>query len=268
MHSRRLWMSAAALLLVSMGARPSVPDQGHPILHVADLRRLSTSEAAQSRPVQIKGIVTALSGWKNSFFLEESGYGISVDRTDNAEVHSGDEVELWGKTGSGLFAPVIVANRVEVLDRRALPLPQKAAYGDLVGGKEDSQWVEIRGVVHSAKISEAWGRQVLFLHIDTGGGDIDARIHDFPPRDFSSLVDATVRVRGVCGTKFNEKRQFVGLRLFVPDLSAVQIEQPPPPANPFASPETGIEGLFRFGLPQSLDHRVKISGTVTYQETG
>ncbi|MBV9766457.1 MAG: PAS domain S-box protein [Acidobacteriaceae bacterium] len=261
-------MSAAALLLVSMGARPSVPDQGHPILHVADLRRLSTSEAAQSRPVQIKGIVTALSGWKNSFFLEESGYGISVDRTDNAEVHSGDEVELWGKTGSGLFAPVIVANRVEVLDRRALPLPQKAAYGDLVGGKEDSQWVEIRGVVHSAKISDAWGRQVLFLHIDTGGGDIDARIHDFPPRDFSSLVDATVRVRGVCGTKFNEKRQFVGLRLFVPDLSAVQIEQPPPPANPFASPETGIEGLFRFGLPQSLDHRVKISGTVTYQETG
>ncbi|HLI63293.1 MAG TPA: hypothetical protein VKV05_07820, partial [Terriglobales bacterium] len=266
-YGSRIWVVAAAFLLAVRVGHTEQPDAAQSIEHVKNVRQLTSSDAAQGRPVRIRGVVTALSGWKNSFFLEESGYGISVDRTDDAEVHAGDAVEVTGKSGRGLFAPVIIAQQVKVIGQGAVPTAKRTAYAELAGGQGDSQWVEVRGVVHSATISESWGRQVLFLDIDTGDGRIVARVHDFPRRDFSTLVDATVRAVGVCGTDFNDKRQFVGLRLFVPDLSYIRTEEAAP-RDPFAISETAIGSLFRFGLPQSLRHRVRISGVVTYQEPG
>lgn len=240
---------------------------GQVISHVNDVRKLSSSEAEQGRPVEVTGVVTALSGWKNSFFVEESGTGISVDRTDNTEVHPGDRVDISGVTGAGSFAPILSAHQVRVLGHGDLPSPLHATYEDLAGGKQDSNWVEVRGIVRSANVSQSWGRPVLFLLIDMGAGRITARVRDFVLRDYSNLIDAGVRVRGVCGTNFNERRQFVGLRLFVPDLSDVHIEQAPP-QDPFAVPESPIGELFRFTASQSLRHRVRISGTVTYTQPG
>src|SRR5579884_1227846 len=260
MRARRRSLIPAILLLAYLTTAFA---SGQVISHLKDVRKLSSAEAERRRPVQITGVVTALSGWKNSFFLEESGTGISVDRTDQTEVHPGDRVEVSGETGGGLFAPVVVAHEVRVLGHGDLPAARRATYQDLVGGKQDSQWIEIQGVVRSAKISESWGRQVLFLLMDIDGGLISARVHDFEAKDYSDLVDATVRVRGVCGTNFNERRQFVGLRLFVADLSEVHIEQAPP-SDRFAIPESPLENLFRFTASQSASHRVKVSGTVTY----
>ena len=264
MRVRRLYCTATVLLLF-------VPECVFPaaavISHVPDVRELTSSEAEQSRSVEISGVVTALSGWKNSFFLEESGTGISVDRTDTTDVHPGDRVEVSGVTGAGLFAPILVAHQVKVLGHGHLPPPRRVDYSDLAGGKQDSQWVEIHGVVRSASVSESWGRPVLFLLIDMGAGLVTARVHDFTAQNYNNFVDATVRIRGVCGTNFNERRQFVGLRLFVPELSDVAIEQTPAP-DPFAVPASPVDNLFRFTVSQSANHRVKISGTVTYAQPG
>ncbi len=257
----------ALLFLAASALIGQQPENVRILSHVKDVRQMSSADAARGAQVRIKGSVTALSGWKNSFFLQDASGGISVDRTDEADVHAGDEVEVTGVSGPGLFAPVILANHVQVLGQKTLPPAPTASYADLAGGKQDSQRVELSGVVHSAAVSESWGRPVLFIVVDIGGGSITARVHEFPRKDFQYLVDATVRMRGVSGTAFNEKRQFIGARLFVPSLDDVQVEQISP-TDAFAIPASTIQSLLQFGAAQGLSHRVRVSGILTGQRLG
>jgi hypothetical protein len=99
----------------------------------------------------------------------------------------------------------------------------------MAGGALDSQmdrdpWRGACGI-HRGKL----GRQVLFLETDEGGATGTVRVHDFPAIDPESLIDAEINVRGVCGTKFNGRRQFIGLRLFVESFEDIRIERTPPP---------------------------------------
>ena len=232
------------------------------------VRALPPEQAKRGLAVRVRGQVLVLSGWKNSFFFSDGRVGISVDRNDILpELHSGDEVEVVGKTSAGLFAPLIVADQVRVLGAGKLPPAPLHDYRELADGTQDSQWVRVQGVVQTARISQSWGRSVLFLDIDMGGARVTARIRDFAESDPSSLVDAEVSVRGVCGTNFNAARQFVGLRLFVADMKSVAIEKLAV-FDPFSQPPAPLDGLQRFSLSRKPRHRVRVLGTVTYQKLG
>jgi len=239
-----------------------------PILRSArDVRTLTAAQAGLTQPVHVRGIVTNLSGWKNSFFFQDATSGISVDRLDAADVHPGDEVEIDGKSAPGLFAPVIISDQVRVVGHQALPAPPLLRFDEIAMGQKDAQWIAVRGIIRSANIAPSWGRPVLFLNIDVGGGSISARVHNFAIRDPSTLVDAEVTVRGVCGTNFNERRQFIGLRLFVNDLSDVHIERAAP-ADPFARATQPIAATLQFSTVSTPRHRVKVEGVVTYVSPG
>ena len=139
---------------------------------------------------------------------------------------------------------------------------------ELAGGKEDSQWVAIRGIVRSESVQPSWGRSVLFLTIDIGGGSlVTARVHDFSRARLDHLLAATVSVKGVCGTVFNDKRQFVGLRLFVADLNSITIEKPAP-AEPFDLPIVSLGRLLNFDDQDAAINQVKVEGVVTYSRPG
>ena len=128
-----------------------------PVLPTAqDVRALAPDQVRLPYAVKVSGVVTVLSGWKDSFFFLDDTAGISVDRADGGVVvRPGDAVEIKGESAPGLFAPVIIARRVRVLGRRELPRPLLLSFDQLAGGKEDSKWVEIRGVVRSAAVREA-----------------------------------------------------------------------------------------------------------------
>src|SRR6266446_2845826 len=240
-----------------------------PVLTTAkQVRALSSDQAKLGWQVHVRGKVLVLSGWKNSFFFSDGKFGISVDRHDALpELHSGDEVEVVGKSSAGMFAPVIVSDQVHVFGKAELPPAPLRNYPELADGTQDSQWVQVRGVVRAAWIAESWGRNVLFLDIDLGGGYITARVHDFSISDPSSLVDAEVKVRGVCGTNFNERRQLIGLRVFVADMNALAVEKPAT-ADPFSLPLQAIDSIQQFSPGRGLEHRVRVSGTVTYRRGG
>lgn len=181
-------------------------------------------------------------------------------------LRAGDLVEITGNTGPGLFAPIVVADHVHLLGHGSLPRAPGREYSDLIGGGEDSQWVEIRGIVQSASIASSWGRPVLFLNLAMRGGDVSVRVHDFSISDASYLVDSEVRIRGVCGTNFNDRRQFIGLRLFVSELNDVVVEKPAP--DPFQLPLQSPGNLLDFQPGIHAGHRVRIRGIVTLQEPG
>jgi PAS domain S-box-containing protein len=256
-----LW---AVVLIPIAHAGPKLPV----LTTVRQVRALSLEEAKLEYPVKLSGVVTVLSGSANSFFFADETAGISIDRKDvNPEVQSGDRVEVSGVSEPGFFAPSVTSIHVRILNHGKLPPAPLKTFQEMAGGALDSQWIEIRGVVHAASIAESWGRQVLFLETDVGGGSITVRVHDFPPIDPETLIDAEISVRGVCGTKFNGRRQFIGLRLFVASLLDVKIERPPPP-DAFAIPMRGLQSVLTFGTVGVGAHRTKIAGTVSYQRLG
>ncbi|HTF67302.1 MAG TPA: PAS domain S-box protein, partial [Edaphobacter sp.] len=236
---------------------------------VRTVRALTPDEAREARPVRLRGVVTVLSGWKSSFFFQDGSSGISVDRTnDSPELQSGEEVEIRGVSGAGKFAPIVIAESVRVLGQGKLPFARLFKPAELGRGEQDSQWLSIRGIVRSAEIKSSWSRFVLFLNIDIGGGRlVTTRVHDYSRARLDRLVGATVRVRGVCGTIFNEKRQFVELRLFVASLDDVEIEKRAP-AKPFDQPSLPLSSLLQFDEQEAAISQVKVSGIVTYSKPG
>ncbi|HYJ47614.1 MAG TPA: PAS domain S-box protein, partial [Pyrinomonadaceae bacterium] len=81
------------------------------------------------------------------------------------------------------------------------------------------------------------------------------------------FVDAEVSVHAVCGTQFNQKRQLVGVQLFIPTLSDISVEKPVPD-DPFSVPLRSIDTLLQFTPGEGSVHRVKVKGVVTLQHAG
>jgi diguanylate cyclase (GGDEF)-like protein len=240
------------------------PQNQAPLTRVSQIRGLTALQAAQARPVHLIGVVTALSGFKDSLFLEDATGGIDVDRNRSAMVKIGDLVDLTGVTNPGHFAPTVMADEVRVLGPGRLPEPRRVSFAEMMGGEQDSQWIEVEGIVHSSHKDRVYGYQMLVLSVDVGGGTMRVLLQHFDPADETGLIDATLRFRGVCISDFNEKRQFVGLGLIVPSRDDIKILQPSAP-DPFAAPTTPIHDALQFGHSR---HRVKIEGVSTYQVPG
>ncbi len=149
----------------------------------------------------------------------------------------------------------------------AQPIAQPELHSHLPDGQTESEHVDLRGVVHSAELSETGAREALLLVVDVGGRNITARVQEVPRKDFTYLVDALVRLRGVYGTTYDEKRHLIGSRLFVADFNDVQVEESSP-SDPFAIPTLPIPSLLKVAPARAIAHRVKVSGIVTAQRIG
>jgi len=224
---------------------------------ISQVHRLG-EKANRGSPVRIRGSVTYYDGDRMLFVQDESG-GIYV-YPDQAKlaVRAGQIVEMEGFTGSGLYAPVILAPRFVVLGESEMPEAKPVAVEALWRGQHDSQRVEISGVVFSVTRSDECSARI---ELSTSTGRIGAFLIVNGDALPTHLVDAEVRLRGVCGSKFNNRRQFTSAQLFVASTNDVIIEQPAP-ADPFGIAAQPITNLLQFG--SSSAHRTKVAGTVTF----
>ena len=240
-----------------------------PLSSVGDIQSLSPERAASGVTVRIKGVVSVLSGWKDSFFLQEETEGIAVNRADGGpELEPGDIVLVDGTTVPGGFAPSILSNHVQILGKTHLPPPRIYKPAELVGGVKDSDWVGMFGNIRSAEIKSVWERPTLMLTLDIGAGTIvEVHVRDFAPEAVNHLAGAIVTIQGVCGTVFNDRRQFIGLRLFVSSLKDIVVNRPPP-FNPFAVPFRPLGGLLQFSDSINFVGQIKVRGTVIWSQPG
>jgi diguanylate cyclase (GGDEF)-like protein len=255
----------ASLLLAIAGAPEQLLSQRFPELTtVHAIRSLSSDQAGQPRPVRLRGVVTVVTDWRSSFFLQDATSGIFVERTNNSpQLKPGQFVDVHGVLGPGNFAPVVITNNVTVLGKRKMPPARILDLGKLIGGKQDSQWLALRGIVRAAVVKRSRERLVLFLDLDIGAGNmVQILVYDFSDAVWRRLPGDTISVRGVCGTVFNDKRQFAGLRLFVSSLREITVERPAP-ANPFDLPPRPLGSLLQFGEAGGFIQPVKVSGVVT-----
>jgi len=264
---RRIVLASCAAPLLILGTAGTAWAATNQVLKFADeVRRLSPEQAEQHLPVRLQGVVTFDDEQLYSRFVQDDTAGIYIQELTNMPAMAqGQLVEIEGQTGAGEYAPIVIPKIVRVLGETNLPKAKPVSLEQLVSGREDSQFVEVSGTVRSVRFEEESRNYLIDLVV--GGERFTAYSRELPVTNTEALVESVLKVRGVCSTLFNRQRQLFGFRLLVPRATDLEIERPPP-ENPFAIPAQGISSLLRFTAQVTAGHRVKVAGTVVYQEPG
>lgn len=231
---------------------------------IAKVRSLSFEEANRKYPVRLQAVVVFFDPVSYDLFMHDETGAIWMGWTpDSPKVAVGDLIEVQATTTLTDFAPDLFQPRLKILGRGQLPQARKVSFEQMVGTSEDSEWVEVEGIVRQAEYLHRTSREKqLWMRVAIPGGMIEVQI----PWDGSpvpaGLVDARVRLRGACGAQFNAEEQQVGVSLSVPSLQYVEILEPPRP-DPLVGAPTPIGQLQRFGYPHEPGHRLRLAGTIT-----
>ena len=266
------WILAFGWIVPALG-------QNLPALTSAQqVRRLTVDEANRGYPVHLRAVVTyfvahnpeLLPGERYTklpppdMFVEDATAGIFVNVPPGApSAEAGQLVEMDGVTEAPDFAPQIGQATWRVIGQASLPEPRRVPFERLASTAEDSQFVEILGVVRTA---EQQGDQIM-LDIAVSGGRLRAIIPQLRQAALMTLPDSEVRIRGVCGALFNEKNQLIGVLIYVAGLDQVDIIRPGF-ADPFQAAIQPISSTQRFAPEAVSGHRIHVRGTVSFQQPG
>ena len=254
------------VLLVLLGAPAIAAEESSELLtNAADVISLPAERAARSLKVLVTGVVTAADpALKGRFFVQDATGGVFVDNADGPRPEPGDVLEVSGISHVGAYAPIITAPTLRKVGTRPLPPAKPVPVERLMSGAEDSQRIEISGIVRTARVEGSR----LDVDLVTGG----YRFRAFAPipagMDPQALVAAHVRVRGTAAEAHNRSlRQLIAAEVYVPVLADFVVEQSEA-VNPFNEPVIPLNGLAQYGRNNSLSRRVHVRGTVTLQRLG
>ena len=87
-------------------------------------------------------------------------------------------VEMDGEVSPGEFAPIVIPSKIQILGTGAFPAAKPVTFEQLASGQEDSQFVEVRGIVRAVRFDTESG--YFLLEIATGGGRLTAYASKLP----------------------------------------------------------------------------------------
>ena len=277
-RSRKSVLAAIATAVLSVAAVRSQTlsnDSARTLTKVAQIRALTASAASRKYRIRLEGVITYVAPeYRVTFFQDDTaGIFLWIDRSDS-QLEAGTLVEVDGNTTAADFAPGIENARVHVVGRGHLPQAPLESLDGLLSGVEDSQWVQVQGIVRTVAMEDRLppdmreGPRQLVLGIASGSSRFKARIRQFGrDTDYRNLVDATVTIRGACGTLFNSRRQLTGIQLFVPGMEQVTVDRPAE-ADRYGSPVRPIGSLMQFNAANASGRRMHIRGVVTLRRPG
>ncbi|MGO8816186.1 MAG: PAS domain S-box protein [Terriglobia bacterium] len=237
------------------------------LTRVIDIHNLSEKDAERAYPVRIRGLITFYGGSASRenvwvLFVQDSTGCIYVDTPPrNLGLAAGDSVVIKGVTGHGWFSNQIEKPDIQTLGRAPLPAPIRPHYEEIALGQQDSQWVEISGIVHSAQIQD----RELTLSLSVGQGRVRVVVENHGATAPAQLLDTEIQIQGVCGGVFNAKQQMVGLVVYVQDISSLRVLQPGTMTAESLAMDS-IRDLARLSARTTSGHRVKVRGVVTLQK--
>lgn len=243
---------------------PAASERLLPVLTQAEVvRALPVSEAQRGYPVRIQGVVTyADPAWDLVYIQDETSGILVADPAHGFAGQAGQAVAVEGYSGLGHYAPVVREPRFHLLGQDRLPMAKPVTLEQLMTGQEDSQRVEIQGIVRFLTME----RGHLALTLSASGGPVKAFIPDFGTNRIPThLVDAEVQARGVCDTVVSKEGQWAGFRLLATRLADILVTKAAP-ADPFALPVQPINQLFQFRSLSDLRHRIHVRGSVTFRD--
>ena len=260
----RIVLASASDLEVVGGRRGSRPRERKLLTSAAAVQALPPEEAAAGHPVRMHARVTAYDPAWTVLFVQDHTRGIFVFTRSlqhpMPSVRPGDVVEIVGESGPGDFAPIIAAHRLTIASHDPLPRGRGVTLDELLSGREDSQLVEVTGVVRTMARDD---RNHLALDLVNGRERIPAFV---PSIDRQTVpaglgVDATVRVTAVVGTRFNANRQMVGVQLFVPSAEQLTVVEPAV-EDPFELGVSTVDGMLDFSAAGRSGRLRKLRGVI------
>jgi signal transduction histidine kinase/CheY-like chemotaxis protein len=228
---------------------------------VRQVHALSANDASRALAVKLQAVVTYRQDNGINFVQDSSG-GVFLWYTGSGKVgfEVGDMVDITGVTSPGDFAPLLTSGNVHRVGAGAMPHPRPVSLDALFTGREDSNWVQAEGhILAIEKVADA-----LQMTVVEGVHTFRVFVLDAGTRP-ERLLDARVRLEGVCSTQFNERRQLIGIKLFVPNWKYVTVLQPGA-GNITDIPKTPISTLLQYSPEER--HRVRVRGTLTMIDPG
>ena len=243
---------------VALPARAAEPPA--PITSVSEASDRWPTLTTDDLPVLIEGVVTGTMP-NGAFRLHDGTLGLYVSKSEAGQkLTPGDRVRVAGTLRPGGFSPWILPQTLTPLGRGVFPEPRPASYSLLASGVADNQWLEIAGVVRSVDVSPA--RDFVILDLGMSGGNLRVLVNYSAHPEFTTLVDAEVRMRGLAAVNVNKHGHVVEPTFRVPSFTEITVIRPAP-AGAFDSPRVPIAGMMRPTPGVSQRHRVRIGGVVT-----
>ena len=257
------WRLDRAVFRAYARPAPAPEDAAGPIRVAADVLALSAEEAAKGRPVKLLGVVTWSHNSAPFFFIHDSSGGICVMRGESESMvrSPGRYLEVQGRTAMGAFAPLVQATKFERVSESVLPVARPVSVEHAFTGVEEAQWIEMRGYLRGFHREGIWNR----LDLATATSDFTAMLP--ATEDIAAMIGSVVRLQGVCAAEADAQRRLTGIRLWVPGIAYVQVEEPAP-VDPFTVPLRSLASLGQFETVQSFNRRVRVTGTVLHQVPG
>jgi signal transduction histidine kinase len=255
---------ARLIVIIVCPALVTIARADHVVTNAFDVLALSAKDALSGIPVSITGVVTAAqTNWNGRFFVQDRSGGVFVENKGRPQPAIGDLVEVTGVSHPGGYAPIITRPHWKKIGTAPLPEAKAVTIERLMSGTEDSQRVQISGIVRSARMSGEW------LDIDVASGG--CRLHAYAPlplnTELQSLVGAEVLLKGTAATAFNAPlRHFLNVTLYVsrPEDFILQAAA----SNPFDKPLTPLNSIAQYRQDRSPANQVHVRGVVTYQRKG
>ena len=252
----------AALALLSMGQIVLAQQTVEVLTNAANVLSLSAEQASHSIKISVKGVVTAAEpSWNGRFFVQDSSGGVFVDNVNGVQPSPGDLVVVTGISFPGGYAPCITAPHWEKIGTAPLPAAKVVTIEQFMSGTEDSQRIEISGIVRTAFTN------IDRLGVEMASGGYRFRAYSPIPSGINpqTLVGAKMRVKGTAAVAFNAPlRHFITVVMFAPLSTDFAVEKPAV-ADPFKEPLTPLNGIAQYRKDRSLGNRVHVKGTITYQ---
>jgi len=225
----------------------SNPAEPAPLTSIQQVRALSPAQARTGLPVKVRAMVTFSRPSFATLFIHDGTAGIFVEQTpsdnDSTGLQAGDQLEITGITGEGMFAPVIkgVGTQdplVTVIGHGILPEPRRIDGAEMSRPDLDSDWIMI----------DTWVSEVLMdgsnviLACHSEGCDFHIVLEGpLPPESVPwDLAESRIRVRGVVATTFNRGRQMTArfLRVTViSDITPLSPKRDHPTEPPLVRPD-------------------------------
>ncbi|MDD5140940.1 MAG: histidine kinase [Verrucomicrobiales bacterium] len=217
--------------------------------------------------VLIRGVVTAAqpgAEWGGRFFVQDATSGVFVENIGTNQPTPGDFVEIAGISHPGGYAPIITRPRWRKLGTAPLPEAKPVPIEQLMSGIEDSQRVEISGIVRAFRSRGA----VIVFEIASGGYRLDVNAPPSEGVDPQTLIGAKVRIRGTAATFYSgQLRHLITVSLHVPRAEDFVVEKTEP-GDPFNERVIPLDSLAQYRRGREPGRRVHVKGTVTYQRLG
>ncbi|HEY2084364.1 MAG TPA: histidine kinase [Verrucomicrobiae bacterium] len=235
------------------------------LTNAEDVISLPPERAALSLPVSVTGTVTAADpALRGRFFIQDATGGVFVDNANGERPLPGDVLQVTGITHPGAFAPIITAPKLVKIGTAPLPPPRRINIERLISGAEDSQRIEISGLVRDARVDG----ERLAVDLASGGYRFRAYLAANQNLDPRHLIAAEVRVRGTAAESHNRSlRHLISPEIYVPnagDFVVRQFEK----SDPFREPIIPLNSVAQYRPDTPVNQRLHVRGVLTLQRPG